>query len=336
MMTKAAFQIPQPEIQDSADLEINSSSSDQASGSFNDDPSDPVNQPLGDYACAVFAKQYRRLVKQEKGVLQDQDPEHLHQMRVATRRLRTALQVFGSAVHLPKPARERQVQALTRTLGQLRDLDVQIASLQDHYRPTLPAHEQKCIDRAIAKLHKQRGKVFATVQATLTGPTYHNLKTAYDGWLKQPAYSALAQLPLRAVLADLLSPLLAKLLLNPGWLVAAADHSSESGIALHELRKVCKQARYQAEFFTDCYGSAFQNWLEELKQIQENLGVVQDTHVLLELLVEKGVDLAELPQLQEAVDQQRQEALADWDETRARYTDAAFRQSLYQMILQPN
>lgn len=334
-MAKAEAQIPQ-DVQDVAVLEA---------PSLDQPPDSPAksstvqagsaDQTLGDYAHAIFAKQYRRLVKQEKGVLQDEDPEHLHQMRVATRRLRTALQVFEAAVHLPKPARERQVQSLTRTLGQLRDLDVQMAALQDQYRPTLPENEQKSIDRATEKLHRQRKKVFAAVEAALTGPAYRDLKAAYDKWLAQPNYSPLAELPLQAVLADLLSPLLAKLLLNPGWQVAAADHSSESGIQLHELRKVCKQARYQAEFFTDCYGGSFQTWLEELKQIQENLGIVQDTHVLLELLVEKGVDLAELPQLQEAIEQQRQEALTDWDETRARYTDTAFRQSLYQMILQP-
>lgn len=333
-MAKTVIPIPQSELQDVAVLESDSFASDPQAAKP-DDSSSPVSQTLGEYAHAILAKQYRRLLKQEKGVLQDKDPEYLHQMRVATRRIRTALQVFGTAVHLPKPARERQVQSFTQTLGQLRDLDVQIAALQNHYRPALPAPEQKRIDRAIEKLHKQRGKVFTAVEAALTGADYRDLKTAYDTWLEDPEYSALAQLPLQAVLADLLSPLLAKLLLNSGWLVAAADHSSESGIQLHELRKICKQARYQAEFFTDCYKTSFQDWLEELKQIQENLGVVQDTHVLLELLTEKGVDLAQLPTLREAIDQQRQAALVNWDETRAKYTEPEFRQSLYQMVLQP-
>ncbi len=59
-------------------------------------------QPLEAYAHQVIAEQYRRIVKQEKKVLADKDPEALHQMRVGTRRLRTALQVFGGAIELPK------------------------------------------------------------------------------------------------------------------------------------------------------------------------------------------------------------------------------------------
>ncbi|MBD1848449.1 CHAD domain-containing protein [Leptolyngbya sp. FACHB-711] len=59
-------------------------------------------QPLEAYAHQVIAEQYRRIVKQEKKVLADKNPEALHQMRVGTRRLRTALQVFDGAIELPK------------------------------------------------------------------------------------------------------------------------------------------------------------------------------------------------------------------------------------------
>lgn len=293
------------------------------------------NCTLGDYAHAVIAKQYQRLVKQEAGVLQDADPEYLHQMRVGTRRLRTALQVFGEAVKLPKPARENQVRVLTKVLGQLRDLDVQMAALKDQYRPKLPPSEQEMIDRANASLHKQRVKIFAEVKATLLQSEYRNLKAAYEKWVEAPEFTTLAQLPLAVALPDILSPLLSKLLLHPGWLVAAAEQSTSSGVTLHELRKTCKQARYQAEFFTDFYGDAFQNWVNELRQLQENLGIVQDTHVLLSVLSDHLPAKADFSQLQQVIQQQQANALSDWDQLRAKYLDAAFRRQLYEMILQP-
>lgn len=291
---------------------------------------------VGEYAYAIIAKQYHRLVKQEAGVLQDKDPECLHQMRVGTRRLRTALQVFGAAIKLPKSAREKHVRKLTQVLGQLRDLDVQIAALTEQYRPQLPSSEQKLLDRAIKLLHKQRNHVFAKVEAALTGTQYCHLKQGYEAWLDKPEYTLLAQLPIEAVLPDLLSPLLSKLLLHPGWLIAAADHSSSSGVLLHELRKTCKQARYQAEFFAELYEVAFQNWVDELKQLQENLGIVQDTHVLLEILQEKVARMAELPKLHRTMQQQQENAMTDWDTLRTKYTDAKFRYSLYQMLLSSN
>jgi CHAD domain-containing protein len=290
---------------------------------------------LGDYAHAVIAKQYQRLVKQEAGVLQDTDPEYLHQMRVGTRRLRTALQIFGEAVKLPKPARENQVRALTNVLGQLRDLDVQIAALENDYRPQLPPSEQEMVDRAKASLHKRRVKVFAEVKTALLQVEYRNLKTAYEKWVEAPEFNALAQLPLKVVLPDILSPLLSKLLLHPGWLVAAADQSTRSGLTLHELRKTCKQARYQAEFFTEFYDSAFQNWVDELKQLQEDLGTVQDTQVLSGILSDHLPAKTNFSNLQQVMQQQQTEALADWDELRSKYLDAAFRRQLHEMILYP-
>lgn len=293
-----------------------------------------VTVTLGSYAQTILTKHYERLVKQETGVLEDSDPEYLHQMRVATRRLRTALQVFGGAVHLSKAGREKQVQTLTRVLGQLRDLDVQIAALLTDYRPGLPETEQKWLDRAITKLQKQRDKTFVAVEQFLNSSTYHDLKAAYKTWCAQPSFTPIAELPLHTVLPDLLSPLLSKLLLHPGWLIAAAQ-SNQEGIGLHELRKTCKQARYQAEFFVDWYPSAFRTWVDELKQIQSDLGTVQDSHVLLEILAEKGSKPSNLPSLHQAIHQQQTDALKQWDEVRSKYVDQSFRHGLYQMILAP-
>jgi CHAD domain-containing protein len=289
----------------------------------------------GDCAHRVVAKQYHRLVKQEAGVLEDTDPECLHQMRVATRRLRTTLQVFGAAVNLPKPAREKHVQALTKVLGQLRDLDVQMATLQDDYQPRVSPSEQALIQTALERMEKQRQSSYANVHAMLTGSEYHALKAAYEAWIEQPSFQPAAQMELITVLPDLLNPLLAKLLLHPGWLIPADQHSSQEGMILHELRKTCKQARYQTEFFLDFYGSPFQAWVDELKQIQENLGIVQDTHVLCEIL-SKQIAVAEtMPELHQVIQQQRSTAMTDWDSLRTKYLDTQFRYSLHQLLLAP-
>jgi CHAD domain-containing protein len=124
----------------------------------------------------LIRQQYDCMIQQEQGVLADQDPEYLHQMRVGSRRLRTALQVFGKVVKLPKAAKEKHVQALTKTLGKLRDLDVQIAATRENYYPHLNPAEQKRLDKLLVTLEKQRHQALAEVKTALTDPDYQKLK----------------------------------------------------------------------------------------------------------------------------------------------------------------
>ncbi|UBF28292.1 CHAD domain-containing protein [Kovacikia minuta CCNUW1] len=289
---------------------------------------------LGDYAYAVIHEQQRAIVKQEKKVLADKDPEHLHHMRVATRRLRTALQVFGQVVKLPPSAQEKRISSVAKVLGQLRDLDVQMAALKNDYRPNLKELDQHVLDEALSTLKRERRKAFAGVEDTLTGSRYRNLKAAYETWLDDPDYSALAQLPLRSVLPDLLSPLLSELLLHPGWLVEVDSISEEENEILHDLRKTCKHARYQAEFFKSFYGKDFQDWIGDIKTIQDLLGKVHDGQFLLELLADVMPKRTKIPDLQQMIQQAEQEMMAEWQPIRQKYLDPDFRNHLHQMLLE--
>lgn len=290
---------------------------------------------LGEFAHQVIAEQFRRIVKYKKGVLADKDPEQLHQMRVGTRRLRTALQVFASAVKFPKTGNDKQLRNLARVLGDVRDLDVQTASLSQEYQPNLNQREQKKLSRVTQALNTHRKETFATMESALTQREFQQLKTAYESWLKQPQYTPVAQLSLSAVLPDVLSPLLSELFLHPGWLIATTEISDENAEVLHDLRKVCKHVRYQTEFFTSFYGEEFGNWVKEVKKIQDNLGVFQDTQVLQALLKQELGQKSSLPELQRLICQQQGEALADWEDVRQKYLDSGFRYYLHELLLRP-
>lgn len=288
---------------------------------------------LGEYSYSIIQKQYRNVVKQERKVLADENPEHLHQMRVSTRRLRTALQVFRTAIVLPKSASEKQIGALARVLGGLRDLDVQMADLRNIYRPQLEGDEKTALDEVIQSLKKKRRKAFAVVAETLERSPYQNLKTTYENWLESPQLTPLATLPIRNLLPDLLSPLLSELLLHPGWLVSAKDTSIDASHTLHDLRKAFKHVRYQTEFFTSFYGQSFQDWVAEIKLLQEKLGKLQDSHVLQELLAAHLPKNTCLPTLQNSIQQTRLNVLSDWDVVRQQYLEPNFRRQLHQMLL---
>jgi len=292
-----------------------------------------TQQTLGSYAYEVIKEQYQGLIKQEKKVLADKVPEPLHQMRVATRRLRTALQVFDAAIEFPKEGSVKRLRDLARVLGEVRDLDVQQDSLKQQYCPKLSQREQKQLNKVAAALKEQRKKAFATMKATLEQPLYQELKTTYAKWLKRPQYTSLAELPLPMVLPDLLSPLLSHLLLHPAWLISKQQAKGEQAVILHELRKACKHARYQSEFFIPFYGEEFANWIEEVKALQAQLGDFQDTQVFLELSAHTLGRKPDLPELQALIQQQQDSALDNWNEIRQKYLDSGFRHHLHQILL---
>jgi len=273
------------------------------------------------------------MIQQEQGVLADHDPEYLHHMRVESRRLGTALRVFRAMVNLPKAAREPRVRALTRALGRLRDLDVQIAAIETDYSHRLSSSQQKLLNKILVTLEKQRCQAFTEVEARLAGSSYQKLKAAYEAWLQEPQYTLLATLPLQLLMPELLSPLLSELLLHPAWLISVHETSAESKQVLHDLRKVCKYVHYQAEFFTHFYSHAFEDWMDALKELQDNLGKVQDACVLLKLLAEELPEEVSLLELQQMIETDQVNVMANWETLRHQYLDPHFRRSLHQMLL---
>lgn len=289
---------------------------------------------LGEFAHTVICEQYCAVVEQEKSVIADKNPKHLHHMRVATRQLRTALQVFERAIVLPKAASAKRIGSLAKILGRLRDLDVQTAALQEHYRPDLGKAEQRSLDEVLDVLHKERHVAFAAVKDALTRSSYQHLKVDYEAWVDHPRYTPLATQPLLPLIPDLLSPLLATLLLHSGWLVPLANLDEDSD-RLHDLRKACKHVRYQAEFFVTFYSEAFQSWIEDVQTIQAKLGTLHDSQVLQELLSQHLPKHAKLPTLQAGVQETQDAAMADWESIRQRYLEPAFREHLHRMLLEP-
>lgn len=296
-----------------------------------------LNEPTKDLTLAelahqVIAEQFQRMSKQTKRVLEDNNPEYLHQMRVSTRRLRTAMQIFDRAIVLPKKATDKRIRDLARILGAVRDLDVQIASLREDYLPRFGSAQQKQINQAIKVLKKKRVTVFRKMKAALDDRSYKSLQTAFTTWIEQPQFQPIADQPLLVVLPDVLSPLVSEVLLHSGWTIGQ-DGISTASETLHDLRKTCKHARYQTEFFKPFYGEPFHNWIEEIKQIQDQLGSFQDTQVLRSLLTEAIGNSIELPELDEQIQQKQAEVLADWDTTRQKYLDQGFRYHLHKMLL---
>jgi CHAD domain-containing protein len=126
-------------------------------------------------ATKIVAVRARELMEQAEGVLDTSDIERVHDMRVASRRLRAVLEIFGPAFD-PDELRPvlRDVKRLADALGARRDPDVQI----DHFerlRDALPAVDHAGIDVILGRLRAEQAAGNATLAAALQQARESNL-----------------------------------------------------------------------------------------------------------------------------------------------------------------
>ena len=258
------------------------------------------------WANMAIAQHANKIFKNEAKVIKDKDPEKLHQMRVGTRRLRSAIVDLAIALDLPPMVTDKNLGKIGRILGKLRDLDVLMIELSNNYRPQLFKKEQQSLDKVLVSLHKQRQHRLQQVRKTLKGQFYLDFKQELSDWLSKPMYQPIGDLDLNFVLPDLLLPQVSLLLLHPGWLVGVKPETIKTGneiqttpmsdtkavekllnrqeTILHDLRKVVKKARYNLELFTQFYDVKYQDYVRQIEQVQEVLGDIQDAYVLRAIL----------------------------------------------------
>ena len=126
-------------------------------------------------ACArqVIVSYFREMMSYKEGAKDGTDIEFVHEMRVTSRRLRAAMDNFADCFP-EKPFRKyyKQIKAITRTMGTVRDLDVLIARFQREL-VTLTEAERADIRGLIEHLQQKREDarkpmltLFAKLEAT--------------------------------------------------------------------------------------------------------------------------------------------------------------------------
>lgn len=313
-----------------------------------------TQQTVGTLASQAVERYLQQAESYEKAVIQDRDPEDLHQMRVSLRKLRTVMQVFAPGIALPKAGKEPKVADTARRLSQLRDLDVIEAALREQYLPDLPEVEGMMLEVVFDYLAKQRKKAYKRAKKTLRGDRYAALKRNLHDWTHDPDYNALAMLDIHAVLPDLTLPLVSHLWLHPAWLVGVrevrgklqpdtrltteavdtlfAKHSTD----LHGLRKQVKRVRYQLKVVAEFYGDRLTDDLARFGDLQDALGALQDSLVMEDFLHQALSDWdTQLPTLKALLVDSRHRAWKQWQTLQQHYLDPQNRQALRQLLMQP-
>ncbi|MBE9222757.1 CHAD domain-containing protein [Cyanobacterium stanieri LEGE 03274] len=255
---------------------------------------------FADYAYGAIALSTKKIIKNEKGVLHNKNPEYIHQMRVGLRRLRSVLIGFYPALKLPKLVDEKKIGKVAQILGKKRDNDVLKENLTKYYYHFLNDGEKKICDQFMEKLDNKNKDNQNKIIKVLQGKEYQNIKYSLKKWLKEPQFNLIASLPITEVAHNLIIPQISKLHLQSGWFVGTKidqnyqitikeDYTleevknllEEEKEIIHELRKEAKKTRYQMDLLTDCYGQPYHDYLNLIVNVQEILGNIQDNAILL-------------------------------------------------------
>ncbi|MFQ6024028.1 MAG: CHAD domain-containing protein [Acidiferrobacterales bacterium] len=228
----------------------------------------------------------RAMERNAAGTEADIDTECLHDLRVAVRRTRSALREAKGVFAKATIDRFRtQFAWLGRLTGPTRDLDVYLLSFDD-YRASLPASlrgdvmpllDFLCAHRAVERKNLIKG---------LESSRYQKLMKGWRAFLEAPVpeRAALrdATRPVAEVASDRIRNAYARVLSQ--GLAIGAEAPAEP---LHELRKKCKALRYLMEFFRSLYPAEHMvQLIDALKELQDNLGDIQDLQVQANTLKE--------------------------------------------------
>ena len=214
----------------------------------------------------ILARQLDTILSRDPGVRLGGEIEDVHQMRVATRRMRSVLR---AARPLLKPQWEKPLRDklgwLGRQLGEARDLDVQIAYFKGQFDRAKSA-DQAAFERFIEYLEDKRHKVQRQLISQLQRPRYVALINRLIPAVCEPALVA----------SDVTLPALAeKAFKRLRQTVKKLDHSA-SDATWHCVRIQAKRARYAAELSEWCSGRVATRFVDKIKLIQDQLGDIQD------------------------------------------------------------
>lgn len=220
------------------------------------------------------AEQLRRFGKRVRRKKED-DPEAVHQMRVATRRLRTALRTLRGHVAPPKKL-NRALRWLAVELGAVRDHDVILALLRAPRLPGASREERSRLARLVAKVESKRDTARRALRAALKRQRYQDLLERLADFTRAPRPLDADQHLASRVLTQVVENLGAVLAESEGMTAAAPKPE-----ALHVLRIMFKRLRYALDFHAAACGLAYDVERRMARAMQDALGEIHDRDLLL-------------------------------------------------------
>jgi CHAD domain-containing protein len=225
-----------------------------------------------DLVQAAIASSLHRLVTHDAGVRLGEDPEAVHQARVATRRLRSDLRTLRPVTDraITDPLRD-ELKWLGSRLGAVRDADV-LAHLLKGELELLGETDTAPARSLLQELERQRAAARDELMDAMRSERYRALLDRLVAAARRP--------PVLPDAARKVASKIAPGLVRRPWhrLDREVKHLSSAppDTELHEVRKLAKQARYAAEAVTPVSGAPARRFAKAIERVQEVLGEHQD------------------------------------------------------------
>jgi CHAD domain-containing protein len=232
----------------------------------------------------VLEGRFREMSKLREVALNWNDAEGVHSMRVASRRLRSALRDFTPYLRKRGLASSlRQIKRIADALGEVRDQDVAIDALEK-LRSTAPEEVSAVIGELISirevARNKARQDLNRIIARTRLKELIQSFVTAVDAATAPKAQRGTASKPgptyldmARSVILDRLKEL--EKLSNSLYRPLKAK-------PLHDMRIAAKHLRYAIELFQECWGADIVPFAAETARLQTSLGDLHDCDVWIE------------------------------------------------------
>ncbi|HVM08764.1 MAG TPA: CYTH and CHAD domain-containing protein [Acidimicrobiales bacterium] len=229
---------------------------------------------IGEVAAAAIADGVSRLLRRDPGLRLGGDDEHVHQARVATRRLRSDLRSFEGVLDAEVTAHLRgELGWLAGVLGANRDADVLMGRIGEHAM-CLPATDARGVATILKKLDAERTAARAAMLEAIDTTRYLDLLDTLVQTARRPPLLADADRPAADALAHVVDKQWKKL---AGAVKALDDEPPDD--ALHAVRIRAKRARYAAEASIGVCGKRAHRLGKALAQVQGALGDLNDAVV---------------------------------------------------------
>jgi CHAD domain-containing protein len=225
----------------------------------------------------ALLNEFVKMLHHEAGSRAGEDPEEVHDMRVAIRRMRSTLGLLADYYKTKAITPYlKDMRKIARALGAVRDLDVMIADIQ-RYGETRAPEMGSALQPICDALDQQRIEARKELIRLLDKGSYRRFVEDFAGFVTKTGKGA------RAVETDEIHPfrvrhLLPRLIYEHLAAVRAYDGAVADAdpLTLHALRIEFKRLRYVVSIFTDVLGGSINDYIDELKAIQDHLGGIAD------------------------------------------------------------
>lgn len=245
--------------------------------------------PLEDAFAAILRSCFRQLLQSLPAAEDGRNPEGIHQLRVALRRLRSALDLMRSVGSLSKVESLRsEAKWLTQSLSAARDWDIFLTR-------TLPAITQACpsvsgFDALAESAEKHRSAAYRDAGAVLAGRRCAGFVLELGGWIEARGWRSDVALDGFAHLAE---PAIdfARRILPDHYVKVLKRGRHFKSLAVeerHRLRLSVKRLRYVCDFLLPLYGRRkfARRFVGKLAVVQDELGFFNDMSTTASLLAE--------------------------------------------------